>query len=505
MTTEPVGRRTVLQSVAVGGAALLTGCTGGVQASQSASHRVVTRRPTGAQPESTPPESAWRAFAAGLDGDLVRPGDSDYFEAKELFNPRWDGFRPLAVVEATTAADVSESIRFAKRYGLRVRPKAGGHSYVGASSATGVIVVSTSRMTSVRYQPATGTALVGAGANLYPVHSALAAHARTIPTGTCPTVGAAGLTLGGGIGIASTGHGLTCDQLFSARIVTADGVIRTASAATNPDLLWALRGGGGGNFGIVTLLEYHTQPTTHLGFFLLTFPWASAAAVVRGWSRRVKVMPHSTWANLHLEANADGTAGVRIVGVCAPGAQTAEAHAMEAEIGVDASSSSLFTKTYLAGVQFLGGGTTSPRQGWAAGSDILPAMTVPVSQALVRVIATRAAGHRSGVAILDPLTGQVQAHAPNGTAFPWRRHLCSIQWYLSLPDHPTIDQIHGAYTWIDTAHRSVASMSAGGYVNYLEPRRHVASYYGGNFARLRAVKRAHDPQDFFSTPWSIPT
>jgi len=282
-------------------------------------------------------------------------------------------------------------------------------------------------------------------------------------------------------------------------------VIRTASAATNPDLLWALRGGGGGNFGIVTLLEYHTQPTTHLGFFLLTFPWASAAAVVRGWSRRVKVMPHTTWANLHLEASDDGTAAVRIVGVCAPGAQTAEAHAMEAEVGVDASSSSLFTKTYLAGVQFLGGGTTSPRQGWAAGSDILPAMTVPVSQALVRVISNRAVGHRSGVAILDPLTGQVQAHAPNGTAFPWRRHLCSIQWYLSLPDHPTIDQIHAAYTWIDTAHRSVAPMSAGGYVNYLEPRRHVASYYGGNFARLRAVKRAHDPQDFFSTPWSIPT
>jgi FAD/FMN-containing dehydrogenase len=500
--TDPVDRRTVLQGALVGSAAWLTSCS-----KASAGHRPVRTVSTssGLQPDTNPPPAAWRAFEAGLDGDLVRPGDGDYFEAKELFNPRWDVYRPLAVVEATTAADVSESIRFAQKYGLHVRPRAGGHSYVGASSATGVIVVSTARMTSVRYQPGSGTALVGAGAKLYPVHSALAAHGRTIPTGTCPTVGAAGLTLGGGLGIASRQYGLTSDQLFSARIVTADGVIRTADASTNPDLLWALRGGGGGNFGIVTLLEYHTQPTTSLGFFLLSFPWSNAAAVVRGWSRRIKLMTHSTWANLHLEANSDGTAEVRIVGVCAPGHETAEAHAMETEIGVDASSTSLFTKTYLDGVQFLGGGTTSPRQGWAAGSDILPAMTVAASQALVRVIADRAASHHSGVAILDPLTGEVRAHDPAGTAFPWRRHLCSIQWYLAMPDHPTIAQIHAAYNWIDTAHASVASLSSGGYVNYLEPRRHVASYYGTNFGRLRTVKRAHDPDDFFTTPWSIPT
>ena len=153
----------------------------------------------------------------------------------------------------------------------------------------------------------TGTDLrSAAGAKLYPVHSTLAAHGRTIPTGTCPTVGAAGLTLGGGLGIASRQYGLTCDQLFSARIVTADGVDPDGEATTNRNLLWALRGGGGGNFGIVTLLEYHTQPTTSLGFFLLSFPWANAAAVVRGWSSRIQVMPHTTWANLHLEANSNG-------------------------------------------------------------------------------------------------------------------------------------------------------------------------------------------------------
>lgn len=497
--TPPLERRTVLQGALVG--SVLAGCT--AKGSSGAGGARSDAAPASAA--TTPPESAWRALATGLDGDLVRPGDADYFEAKELFNPRWDPIRPLAVVEAATSQDVSETIRFAARYSLNVRPKSGGHSYVGASTSRGGIVVSTARMTRVLYDAASRTAGVSAGARLYPVHAALAAHGRTIPTGTCPTVGAAGLTVGGGLGIASRQYGLACDQLYGARVVAADGVIRTVNSATNPNLLWALRGGGGGNFGIVTLLQYHTQPTTSLGFFLLSFPWSSAAAVIRGWSNRVKVMPGSTWANLHLEAGSDRSTRVRIVGVCAPGAQTAEAHAMEAAIGVDATSTSLFSKTYLAGVQFLGGGTTSPRQGWAAGSDVLPTMTVPISQALVRVIANRAASGHAGVAILDPLTGAVQNKLPNATAFPWRRHLCDVQWYLDMPDHPTLDQVHAAYNWIATCHSSVAPISSGGYVNYLEPRRRVASYYGANLARLQSVKRAYDPGGFFSWPYAIPT
>lgn len=495
MTIAPLERRTILQGALLGG--LIAGCKGG-----GSTPRALAKVRSS---DSVPPESAWRALAAGLDGDLVRPGDSDYFDAKELFNPRWDAVKPLAVVEAATSQDVTEAIRFAQHYSLEVRPKSGGHSYVGASSSRGGIVVSTARMTRVQYDAASLTATIGAGARLYPVHSALAAHGRTIPTGTCPTVGATGLTVGGGLGVASRAYGLTCDQLYGARIVTADGVIRTVSADTNPNLLWALRGGGGGNFGIVTLLQYHTQPTTSLGFFLLSFPWSSAAAVVRGWSSRIKVMAGSTWANLHLEAGADGSTQARVVGVCAPGHETAEAHAMEAAIGVDASTTSLFTKTYLAGVQFLGGGTTSPRQGWAAGSDVLPTMTVPASQALVRVIANRAASRHSGVAILDPLTGAVQHVEPGGTAFPWRRHLCSIQWYLDMPAHPTLAQIHAAYGWIATAHSSVSSLSSGGYVNYLEPRRHVSSYYAGNLARLQSVKHTYDPDGFFSSPYAIPS
>lgn len=499
---RPIDRRVVLQGAALG-AALLTSCSAGQSGSRATAARSAAFRRGAAL--TAPPPGAWRTLAGQLDGDLVRPGDPDYPEAKQLFNPRWDTMRPVAVVEAVSAHDVSVAIRFARHWRLNVRPKAGGHSYVGASDATGSMMISTSRIAGVHYDAPHQTVAVGAGAKLYPVHRALAAHGRTFPTGTCPTVGAAGLTLGGGIGVASRQYGLTCDQLFSAQIVTAEGTVRTASETINANLLWALRGGGGGNFGIVTLLHYHTQPTTSLGFFLMTFPWAHSPAVVRGWSSRMTVAPRSTWANLHLEASASGALSARVVGVCAPGHQAAEAAAMEAAVGVGATSTQLFTKSYLDAVEFLGGGTTSKRQGWAAGSDVLPHMTAPVSSAITHVIADRAHSGHSGVAILDPLTGAVHGRGPTGTAFPWRRHLCSIQWYLGMPDHPTVQQVNAAYDWIQTCHQSVSSLSSGGYVNYLEPRRQVRTYYGQNFARLQTVKRIYDPDDFFTTRYSIPT
>src|SRR3954447_24392988 len=319
MTPAPLDRRVVLQ----GGAA--------VAALTAADLAVGPLRFAAAR--SGPTQADWNALQRDIDGKVVQRGDNGFKKAHQLFDPRFDGLHPLAVVECTSAADVATAVQFAKKQSLPIRPKAGGHSYVGASSRKGGMVIDVSRIVQTTYDASSKIATIGAGKQLYNAHNALAKHSRTIPTGTCPTVGAAGLTLGGGLGIASRSAGLTSDQLFSARIVPADGVIRTAKAGTNPDLLWALRGGGGGNFGIVTSLTYHTQPTTSLGFFMLSFPWSSAAAVVRGWGRRIKQMEHSTWANLHLEASSDGTAEARIVGVCAPGRQGTEASAMAAQIG----------------------------------------------------------------------------------------------------------------------------------------------------------------------------
>lgn len=452
---------------------------------------------------AAPSAADWRALQRDIDGDLLRPGDRGFVQARHLFNPRFDGRRPLAVVQVASAADVATAIAFAKKYDLRSRPKAGGHSYVGASVVENGLVIDVGKLDKVGYRASDRTTLVGAGAGLYGVHRRLAAKGRTIPTGTCPTVGAAGLTLGGGLGVASRQHGLTCDQLVALTIVTADGQVRHVDADENRPLLWASRGGGGGNFGIVTAMRFHTQHAAPMGIFLLTFAWRSAPAVIRGWSRRIKRMRPSTWANLHLEGNADGSKDIRIVGVCKAGRQDAEAAAMEAATGVRATSTSTFQRSYLGGVQFLGGGTTSPRQVFAAGSEILPRMPGDLSRLLPGLVAARANSGQDADIILDPLTGAVQDVAPRASAFRWRRHLCDVQLYVGLPRQAGNRAVNSAYRWIESAQRRLAPYSSGGYVNYLQPGRPVREYYGPNYARLKQIKARYDPDDFFMSPFTI--
>ncbi|MGH2385462.1 MAG: FAD-binding oxidoreductase, partial [Candidatus Limnocylindria bacterium] len=163
---------------------------------------------------------------------------------------------------ATTAADVAETIRFARRFGLRTTPRSGGHCFAGRSS-NGDIVIDVTPMSTVSI--ANGVATVGAGARLGDLYDALEGHDRTIPAGTSPTVGIAGLTLGGGLGLLGRMYGLTCDHLLRARVVLADGrVVECAEAGCDEDhradLFWALRGSGGGQLGVVTSLMFSTVP-----------------------------------------------------------------------------------------------------------------------------------------------------------------------------------------------------------------------------------------------------
>ena len=149
------------------------------------------------------------------------------------------------------------TIRWARRHRVHLVPRSGGHSYGGYSTTSGV-VLDVSRLSQVCVSG--GRAVVGAGALLVDVYAALAAHGRMIPAGTCPSVGIAGLTLGGGHGYASRKLGLACDALTALTIVTASGEVRHCDARRHADLFWACRGGGGGNFGVVTSFTFRTTP-----------------------------------------------------------------------------------------------------------------------------------------------------------------------------------------------------------------------------------------------------
>jgi FAD/FMN-containing dehydrogenase len=195
----------------------------------------------------------WRVLREEIAGDVVLPGSPAYDAARRPALARFRDVHPRAVVRCATAADVAETIAFARRAGIAIAVRSGGHCFAGLSSGDG-IVLDVGPMHAVAVED--GAATIDAGARLGAIYDALDAHGVTIPAGCGPRVGIAGLTLGGGLGILGRRHGLLCDSLLEAEVVLADGRVVDCDAERRADLFWALRGAGAAGFGVVTSLRF---------------------------------------------------------------------------------------------------------------------------------------------------------------------------------------------------------------------------------------------------------
>ena len=250
------------------------------------------------------PEMAdWESLRRRVEGDVVLPGSPAYQAAPPAFNARFRDVRPAAIVPCASPQDAAEAISFARRHGQELATRAGGHSFAAHSSTRGLLVdVTPMRSVTV----AEGVATVGAGARLGEVYQALQDHDLAIPGGTCPPVGVAGLTLGGGLGILGRKYGVTSDHLIGAEVVLADGRILQCDDHREAELFWALRGAGAGNFGVVTSLVFRALPappaTTNMH---LAWPYAQAAAVVGAWQRWAPTAPDELAASLKITAGDD--------------------------------------------------------------------------------------------------------------------------------------------------------------------------------------------------------
>src|SRR5918992_1830028 len=200
---------------------------------------------------------AARALRSAVRGPVLLPRTPGYDARRLVYNTRFDGLRPDAVVLPLDTRDVQAVVRWADRFDIRLVPRSGGHSYGGYSTAEKGVVVDLRRLRGVRV--ADGRATVGPATQLIDVYARLARRGLLVPAGSCPSVGIGGLALGGGHGLSGRRFGLTSDNLVAATIVTADGRARRVDEDTNEDLYWACRGGGGGNFGIVTSLTFRAH------------------------------------------------------------------------------------------------------------------------------------------------------------------------------------------------------------------------------------------------------
>jgi FAD/FMN-containing dehydrogenase len=447
---------------------------------------------------SSAPRPDWARLRRRLAGTLVLPGDSGYAAARRLYNPAYDRIRPGGVAYCESAADVSACLAFARDGRVPVTARAGGHSYAGWSTGTGLVIY-LSRMRSIDH--AGGRATIGAGAKLIDVYDRLARHGVSVPAGTCPTVGISGLTLGGGIGVVSRKHGLTCDALESVRVVTADGRVLTCDATHHADLFWACRGGGGGNFGVAVSFTFRTFATRDLTVFFLHWPWSRARAVVKAWQSWAPSAPDELWSSLHLARSASGL-DVTLAGAYMGGPAALDRLLAPLVAGAGRPSSrSARQVSYLEAMKIMGGcGSRSvaecrrtPRTAFSAKSHMayrkLPADGI---RALVDAVA-RGGRH---MVLLDAMGGAIGRVGAAATAFPHRAALYSVQYYQEGMDR----------TWLRGVHADLSGhFGDHAYVNYVDPdlRTWRNAYYGANAARLAQVKAAYDPDRLFRLPQGV--
>ena len=237
----------------------------------------------------------------GFAGEIVVPGDAAYDDARRIWNAMIDK-RPAVVARCAGTADVVRAVAFAKAMGLPLAVRGGGHHIAGNAVCDGGIVVDLSRMKAVRVDPGARRVFVEGGATLADVDAATAPHGLATPLGINSTTGVGGLTLGGGFGWLSRKYGMTVDNLESAEVVTAAGEVVRASATENPELFWALRGGGG-NYGVVTQFEFRLHPVgPDVLSGLIVYPASEAKAVLRQYREFMAAAPDtlSVWTVLRL-------------------------------------------------------------------------------------------------------------------------------------------------------------------------------------------------------------
>jgi FAD/FMN-containing dehydrogenase len=450
-----------------------------------------------------------------VSGPVLARGSVAYDQARVVYNERFDGVRPLAVVRPQHVADVQAVVRWAQRRGVAIIPRSGGHSYAGYSTGSGV-VLDLSTLGSIRLGG--HTVAVGAGARLIDVYAALATKGATIPAGSCPSVGVGGLALGGGIGLASRKFGTTSDNVVSLRIVTADGRLLQCDASRNADLFWACRGGGGRNFGIVTDFRFHARRVSRASYFVASWPWQAGPQLVPAWQRWAPNVADGLTTICRLATGGSGPT-LQVFGqYLGPEGQI---RGLLAPLVRAVPTSSLTTGSSgyldlmlrwagclgrsLAACHLVSEHGTLGRATFAAKSDYVrhPFTAAAVRTVQHRLEARQTSPHGSGALIMDSYGGAIARVPADATGFVHRAPLCSMQYlaYWGAREHEA-----ASLAWIRGFHAAMRPHVTGGaYQNYVDPdltdwRR---AYYGSNYPRLVAVKKRYDPDRLFRFPQAI--
>jgi FAD/FMN-containing dehydrogenase len=443
------------------------------------------------------------ALQADLEGRLVLPGAPGYEEARKPSDPRHRDLRPAAVAYCRSTADVAAVVGHAARLGLRVTPRSGGHCFVGRSSA-GDLVVDVSAMD--RISVGGGRVAVESGVRLGRLYPALAAHGLALPAGCGPTVGIAGLTLGGGLGLLGRRYGLTCDRLSAAEVVLADGRVVRCDDQEHPDLFWALRGAGGGHFGIVIRFHFDPVPEPTVTVFRLAWAPDAAAPLTAGWMDWAPAADDRLTAQLELSAPADPgrPPTARLIGtmIADRATTTAAVAGIRDRLGRHPVEATFTELPYARAKAVLGEDPPDSERLLESHRSQLfdePFPAATVAQLVAQLGQARRPGQSRTLSFL-PLGGAYNRIPAEATAFAHRRSRFLVEHIAAVSPTAAVAEQEAAAAWTAQSRRVLDPESSGGvYPNFPDADLPdwAAAYWGSNRTRLQQVKQRYDPDNLF--------
>jgi len=440
-------------------------------------------------------------------GQVITQDDPGYDEARAVYNAMIDK-RPSVVVRATEAADVVAAVNHARENGLELAVRGGGHSVPGFGTVDDGVVIDLSGMRAVTVDPASETARAQGGATWGDFNDATNAHGLATTGGIISTTGVGGLTLGGGIGYLSRGRGLSCDNLLSAEVVTADGRTLTASEQENEDLFWALRGGGG-NFGVATSLEFRLHPVADIYGGPMFFEVDDAADILRWYREFIVDAPEDfggfpAWQIApplpFIPEERHGDTFLAFVGCWAGPIDQGEQMLKPLHDVAPIVAEHVGPMPYPA-LNSAFDGLVPPglQHYWKA--NFVKELTDDAIEAHMKhgpqVPAVNSTVH------IYPINGACHRVAPDATAFAYRDATFATVIAGMWPD-PSDNDANTA--WVRDYYEATAPLSeAGGYVNFMagDDQSRIRDNYKGNYDRLVEVKRTFDPENLFHVNQNI--
>ena len=447
-------------------------------------------------------------LAWAFHGELFRPGDAGYDEARQLYNGMIDK-RPALIARCAGAADVAAAVNFGREQGLLIAVRGGGHNGAGLGSVDGGLMIDLSAMRAVTVDPARREVRVQGGCVWNDVDKATSPHGLAVPTGFLSSTGVGGLTLGGGLGYLTRRYGLTIDNLLAVDMVLADGRQVTASAQQHPDLFWAVRGGGG-NFGVVTSFLFRGQPagpTVYGG--PIFWPLEHAATVMRFWRDLILTGPEELngWFGFHTVPPVDMFPAehhlkkMAVITWCYTGDLEGAEELFKPIRAVAPAAIDFAGPIPLPTLQSLFDGLYPPGLQWYWNADFVTELTDEAIDLHLQYAQQLPSVHST--MHLYPINGAAHRVGPNDTAWSYREANFA-QVIVGVDPDPANNA--RTIAWSKEYWRTLHPHSAGGaYVNMMmdEGTDRVRASYRDNYPRLAQIKAQYDPHNLFRVNQNI--